>query len=82
MSYFECDGCGTTEYSHLNPFVEIRVPRPSDRSDLCCIMAGCSRCFPPHELGTAVAGGSATPEQWEDYIESPEAMKAGFMFLT
>jgi hypothetical protein len=72
VSYFECDACGATEYTAENPFVEVRVTRPSDRTDLCCIMGGCSTCFP----------GSKTPAEWADYIESPEAYAAGYLFLT
>lgn len=72
MSYFNCDGCGRTEYGGGVKFVEFRRPRPSDPSDLCCTMAGCSDCFP----------GCKTPEEWEDYIESPEAYALGYLFLT
>lgn len=70
--YFKCDGCGTVEYTERNPFVEVRVPRPSDPSDMCCIMAGCSDCFP----------GSKTPTEWKEYIESRMALVNGHMFLT
>lgn len=72
MSYFECDGCGATEYTEDNPFVEHRVPRLSDPSDLACIIAGCLSCLP----------GGKTPDEWTDYIESDEAMHNGHMFLT
>lgn len=72
MSYFDCDACGATEYTEANPFVEVRVPRPSDPSDMCCIMAGCLNCFP----------GSKTPAQWNEYIESKVAMINGHYFLT
>lgn len=72
MSYYECDACGTTEFTEANPFVEVRTPRPSDPSGLCCIIAGCLECFP----------GSKTPEQWSNYIESDEAAKAGYYWLT
>lgn len=72
MSYMDCDDCGGAEYSPGNPYVEIRVPRPSDPSDLCCIMGGHSACFP----------GNRTPAEWDDYIESPEAYAAGYLFLT
>lgn len=70
--YFKCDGCGAVEYTFDNPFVEVRVPRPSDPTDMCCILAGCSNCFP----------GSKTPEEWSKWIESAEAMEAGYMWLT
>lgn len=72
MSYYTCDDCAEDNYTEANPFVEIRVPRPSDPSDLCCIMGGHSNCFP----------GNKTPAQWDDYIESAEAMRNGHMFLT
>lgn len=72
MSYFSCDACGTEEYTPENPFVEVRVPRPSDRTDLCCIIAGCAACFP----------GTRTPAEWEEYFESGEAGRDGYLFLT
>lgn len=72
MSYFECDGCGTKEYTKENPFVEVRTPRPSDPSDLCCIVAGCLACFP----------GTRTPQEWSEYIETEDAYAQGYLFLT
>lgn len=73
MSYSECDNCGGSDYiAERDPFVEVRVPRPSDPSDLVCIIAGHHSCFP----------GNKTPAEWEEYIESPEAYAAGYLFLT
>lgn len=76
MSYFECDACGATEYTDENPFVEVRTPRPSDPSDMCCILAGCAGCF------GGIGGTVKTPEGWTEYIESVEAYRNGHLFLT
>lgn len=73
MAYMICDICENEDYNVGNPFVEIRVPRPSDPSDMCCIMAGHDECF---------GGGNMTPDQWSDWIESPEAAAAGYYWLT
>lgn len=68
----ECDGCGISEYSASNPYVEVRVARPSDPSELVCILAGCISCFP----------GSKTPAEYEEYFESGAAAADGFAWLT
>lgn len=67
-----CDGCGSSEYSSVNPYVEIRTSRPSDPSDLVCVLAGCASCFP----------GEKTPEEWETYFDSGDAARDGFAWLT
>lgn len=75
-NYFNCDGCDTTTYTETNPYVEVRVPRPSDPSDLCCIIAGCSDCF--GGIGETVK----TPQGWSEYMESDEAYDKGYMWLS
>jgi hypothetical protein len=84
MSYMTCDSCDGNTYTHDNPFVEFRVPRPSDKSDMCCTLAGHKKCFAPSTELPSIGetGGVATPVQWELWIESPEARKHGFCFLT
>lgn len=77
MSYpLTCDHCGGVAYHAIDPYVEVRVPRPSDRSDLCCIMAGHASCF------GGISDSVKTPAGWDEYIESPEAYAAGYLFLT
>lgn len=73
MSFPACDSCGTVNYiAERNPYVEVRVARPSDPSELVCILAGCNSCFP----------GSKTPAEYEEYFESGEAGRDGFAWLT
>lgn len=67
-----CDGCDGTAYTPDDPFVEVRPARPSDPTDLACVLIGHRKCFP----------GSRTPAEWDAYIESPEARAAGHLFLT
>lgn len=85
MSDYECDavewGCDGHAYTEKDPFVQVRQIRPSDRSDMCCIMWGHLSCM-GGEVSVGESGGVGTPEQWLDWIESPEAWKAGFLFLT
>lgn len=75
--YMTCDVCNSDAYTAENFFVEARTPRPSDPSDLCCIMAGHLDCF-----GGSIGGSINTPAGWNEYIESPEAYAAGYLFLT
>lgn len=82
----ECDfGCGSKHYTTANPFVQIRQRRPSDQTDMCCTMWGHADCAgsPVGSLPSiSESGGVATPDQWSDWIESPEAQKMGFVFIT
>lgn len=86
MSYMTCDVCDTSGYTEENPFVEYRTQRPSDHSDMCCTMAGHAKCFNIKDIKTlpqiSDVDGIATREQWSKWIESNEAQKAGFCFLT
>lgn len=82
-----CDGCGNDDYTDTNPFVQFRSVRPSDRTDMCCTLAGHLACFSPMpatslpSIADAAGGGMATPEQWEEWIEGPGA-RSGFQWLT
>lgn len=67
-----CDGCNRTYYTAENPYVEVRVARPSDPSDLVCVLAGCASCFP----------GNRTPAEWDEYFDSGAAASDGFAWLT
>lgn len=81
----ECDNCGNNEYTDDNPLVQVRTRRPSDHSDMCCVMAGHAKCFVEDPATLPQIGetdGIATPAQWEAWIEKPETAKAGFLFLT
>lgn len=71
----DCDICYGDNYA-VDPYVEVRVERPSDHSDMCCIMAGHASCF--GGVGSTVK----TPEGWTEYIESAEAYNNGHLFLT
>lgn len=84
MTWKTCDACDRSDgYTDANPFVELRTPRPSDPSDMCCVMAGHKNCFARNAtLPDIGRGGIATPEQWATWIESKEAQAAGFVFLT
>ena len=53
---------------------EARTPRPSDPSDMCCVMWACETCAP--QIGAKPAS------YWDEWIESEEAVKAGFIFLS
>lgn len=86
-----CDSCKGTEYTAENPFVKMCRRRPSDPSDMCCVLAGHWDCFTiirrpyapvlptaRHDLGEA----KATPEDLERWIEGPDARACGYMFIT
>lgn len=68
-----CDTCNTP--LSREDLVEVRIPRPSDPTDLCCVMAGCVSCFPKGE-------SSRTAAEWNEFIESPEASAKGYLWLT
>lgn len=80
-----CDNCEKNEAEF-----EVRVQRPSDRTDMVCIVFSCAACcdpktsaqlkeFVPAHPKTPVA---ATPEAWEEYMDSDEASQAGHLWLT
>jgi RNase P subunit RPR2 len=68
----KCDVCDG-EYAYRDRW-EVRIPRPSDPSDMSCILWVCAPCGPRM--------GARTPAQWDEYIESPEALEAGHYFLS
>lgn len=53
-SWLTCDMCDSDAYTADNPFTEGRTPRPSDPSDLCCVIAGHLKCI-----------GGKTPAEWQ-----------------
>lgn len=75
-----CDICDGGYYTHDNPFVNYRVPRPSDPTDMCCTMWGHLKCL-GGKISMTPQGGVATPDQWQDWIEN-EGAKLGFCFLS
>lgn len=83
MAWSDCDGCGLSNYDAAHPFVEVRQRRPSDQTDMCCVMAGHPKCVGVGEALPAIceSGGVATPDQWEEWITN-EGRKLGFLFLT
>jgi hypothetical protein len=62
-----CDACGKAGYTEDNPLVEVRQPRPSDPSDVCCIMAGHANCLGGSGQPGA-HGGVATPAEWDAWL--------------
>jgi len=52
---------------------EARIPRPSDPSDLSCVMAFCEEHAPE---------GLKNYRQWSRYIETPEARRNGHLWLS
>jgi hypothetical protein len=80
----ECDNCNSPHYTAENPRVFLCQQRPSDPSEMVCTLAGHKDCFVsggelPQITATSAVGTAAQLEAW---IESPEAGKAGFVFLT
>lgn len=84
MAWANCDYCDKSDYTEENPFVLYRQRRPSDHSDMCCTLAGHAQCLAPNTELPSIGetDGVATAEQWGEWIESPEAAKAGYCFLT
>ena len=69
-----CDQCGA-EYNQSERRT-VRIPRPSDPSDLCGIL-WLGPCCAPTSSETV-----RTEAEWDVYIESPEAVAAGHLFLS
>lgn len=61
--FTECDFCGKKGPA---PY-EAVLPRPSDPTDYCCVMAACEKCGPEHGLRTF--------EYWDSFCE-----ENGFFF--
>ena len=80
----KCDYDYDFQHSCHGPaVVEVRTVRPSDPSDLSCIMLICEICA-AEGGGTSVSadGGQATAIQWNEWIETDEAARAGIFFLS
>lgn len=63
-----CDGCGHP----VEDPVELRTRRPSDPADLCCVMAGCEKCFGAPERVKDHWGSipsRMTAQDWEKWVE-------------
>lgn len=78
--FIKCDGCGKQV---ANP-VEVRTRRPSDPTDLCCIMVGCQLCFgtaqQPDKWADAVPS-VMRPQQWDEWVEQ-YGLANGIVWLT
>lgn len=80
-----CDNCEQNEAQF-----EVRVQRPSDRTDMVCIVFTCSECdqpFTADELKKLVPASpkiprAATSSAWQEYMESDEAARAGHIWAT
>lgn len=59
-----CDLCKDAPATH-----EVRMPRLSDPTDLCCVEVVCLACTP----GGASNEMVRTPDEWVEYIESNAA---------
>lgn len=71
----KCDYCDRV-LSEDEDVMEVRRPRPSDPHDMCCVLSGCKDCF-PYSKNTCMTGA-----QWEQYIESDEAVENGHIWLS
>lgn len=87
----QCDSCDGAEYTKDDPFVHACQQRPSDPSDMCCVMWGHWHClggkgpYVPHLptiSGGDTKGALATPDDIEKWIESPDARAFGYTFIT
>jgi len=78
-----CDICDVAVEADKLLFV--RQARPSDPSDMTCLMAGCEKCFMPDPYDEVVEMGVVpsvmTDSDWERWIEE-EGHKYGKCFLT
>lgn len=76
-------------------FAEVRTPRPSCREELCCVLdstdEGCEdivtdACETGAEVTAKLDAGSThivgTPDAFQEFIESPDAARLGFIWLT
>ena len=66
-----CDVCDAPIEGEL---FEARTPRPSDPSDMCCVMVACAEHA--DEIGAKPAS------YWNEWIESDDAIRRGFVFLS
>lgn len=71
-----CDECGENKPA----MYEVAMPRPSDPSDMCCIVALCEDCGKGQATGPNAGGGCATVDEWDKAIEAGELK--GIYFYT
>ena len=85
MRDVQCDYC-EKEIHWVGDLVEIRVPRPSDPTDVTCVMWSCTECTDPltlEELERAHIGyAAALKTTWDEYVETETARKRGHLFLS
>ncbi len=67
-----CDIC-KAEYKTR---YEVRTPRPSDHTDMCCVMWICEACA--KDMGPARV---KTAAEWEEWMDN-EGVKQGFVWLS
>lgn len=72
---FECDGC-QAQVDDDEKYV-VRLPRPSDPTDMCAVLWFCTECGEPQ----AKPGVCMTEAGWDEWIED-EGAKQGFLWLT
>lgn len=87
---YTCDACGGDEFTGANPLIRYCRQRPSDHSDMCCVMWGHWLCLggegPYVARLPTIANGErdalATLADLETWIESPEARRLEYVFIT
>lgn len=71
MQNIVCDGCDKP-VTHDDDLVQVRQPRPSDPQDLCCILAGHTKCFgrqhPENHFGSVPE--VMTGRDWDRWVEA------------
>lgn len=78
-----CDTCDLPVLD-TDTLVQVRIPRPSNSRDLCCIGEGHAACFgyvPLADLPTQDVPTVLTAEEWDQWIEEHGA-KHGHLWLT
>lgn len=85
VEHLKCGICDGEQFTPgTNPFVECRTRRPTIPTEMTCVMAGHLLCISPPGLSLPAVGqdnGIATPEQWQTWIEGPDAEAKGFQLL-
>lgn len=69
METFKCDICEADV--PVSERLEVRTPRPSDPTDMCCILW----------VGPCHPSGGKTAAEWNVWIEN-EGREKGFMWLS
>jgi hypothetical protein len=80
----KCDVCDSDRYTEDDPLVYGCQRRPSDPMEMCSTIAGHAKCFRVEvdKMKPSKDGGFATAKQWNDWIESEEALRDGIVFLS